>query len=330
VDKKKTVTMAFLGDTQLGYDDTDFTKGLYRKHDKISNLETMKSIEKSCGTASHNCEGLVIMGDLTNTGKVSQFNDFAMIYGPTSGKVDRWKGKIWPMLGNHDYADYVGTQHIDTETCIPDQFSPKEIYNNAICNHFKQFKSNGAAEYMTALMRSIVGGCHHGGVLRRFWSDFGGADHYDFNSMAYAWSVGAQRFIATHNYPTYEAKLSGAGRSLDFLADELRVSAANGQHAIVLIHDYGDHFCRDCDDPDCIAFHDIIQDSNVVAIMTGHIHERVGKFGVAGSLCINSKGPVENIWKQEVHLIGTGSPGRMYWARVQYNGGCMTVYDEAR
>merc|ERR1712093_918189 len=96
----------------------------------------------------------------------------------------------------------------------------------------------------------------------RFWSSFGGADHYDYDSMAYAWSLENHRFVATHNYPTYTAKDCqaitkdkktgkyncekkkfglGLHHSLDFLRDELAFSESRGQSTTLMLHDYDEH-----------------------------------------------------------------------------------------
>lgn len=93
------------------------------------------------------------------------------------------------MLGNHDYANYVGNKWFGNV------FSSRPPPN--MLAHWTSVGSDGAAEYMMAQMKNIVAGSGP-------WSSFGGTDHYDVHSMAYAWSLpGTQRLIATHNYPTY-------------------------------------------------------------------------------------------------------------------------------
>lgn len=177
-----TFTIAALGDPQFGFPGKP---GAPLSHDRVANVALVQAINQVRSNAPH-FQGLTLLGDWTHQIFSQEFKDFSDVWGPSknNGEDQNWKHRVWPILGNHDYKNYVN------DKWYTDQMDG--IQNT----YFQSFGDDGASQFMTSSMRSIVGGCKEGNGFTSMWKTFGGADHYDFNSMGYAWEVGQHRFVA--------------------------------------------------------------------------------------------------------------------------------------
>lgn len=113
---------------------------------------------------------VIINGDVTEFGKSDQFTSFIE-------QIDKivYGPVLWG-LGNHDYENNVG-----------DCSSSGGVWS-----------SNGCARFMVRNVQS----------LHKKWERLLPEFAYDSDSLAYAWTYGAFRFVQANNYPTYNVTLN--------------------------------------------------------------------------------------------------------------------------
>ncbi|MEO1336173.1 MAG: hypothetical protein AAFV29_11040, partial [Myxococcota bacterium] len=91
----------------------------------------------------------------------------------------------------------------------------------------------------------------------------------DGGSRAYAWVKNNVRFIQMHNYPDYEQSSLGVYSSTRWLRQQMHRAAFEGQRVVLNFHDLNSSD----------AFHSALSGFEylVIAIFTGHLHERAGR-----------------------------------------------------
>ncbi|MGP3591583.1 metallophosphoesterase family protein [Vagococcus sp. WN89Y] len=208
----------------------------------------MRSVLNGMGTYASYAKFMIINGDVTEFGRDAQRSSYD---GTLNNGLDI--NYYWS-LGNHDYANNVGDC-----TDWPD------LSYNACARHSVQAMAGAIVNYYVNFLPEVT---------------------YNWNttsssgSLAYAWSYGNIRFIQLQNYPTYDAWLDhwalsviDINPSLAFLQQELNRAQANGQVAVVNMHDAFDHFKSSSTPAQRNEFNYLMNNYPVLAVFAGHTHQ---------------------------------------------------------
>lgn len=270
--------------TQADDDDRANSERLNRDH-----ARSMQAVAAQVGPS--NLKGVIINGDLTEYGHDWQFAKYREVY-------DGLGLKIYPGLGNHDYA-----------------------------NNVNDCAENNCANRMVTYMNDYVKG------LKPTSYDFRESDvHYKFpslrkvyeGSLAYSWDIGNVHFVQLHNYPAYAASWNGwnagAARrdffeiksSMNWLRKDLADARNQGKAIILNMHDGGDHFIGE-HRAEYDEFIKMIDEFKVSAVFAGHTHHQCGKVDWEGGV------------KPNVPLFRSGAAFYSNYLLVGFNSGEMLV-----
>jgi hypothetical protein len=256
-------TIAVAGDVQLGKDG----------HDKDANTLYRNTIQYQAD------DGIILVGDLTNAADKEEWCDFD----------DVWHSvKTWPMTGNHDwmYGDSLHCSSFLNNGCFlsPDDF----------------METRG--EFMKWWMKRLL-------TDSAFtWPNFGGADSWSSDSLAYSFVKEGVRFVLLNEHPlaTREDFDGYKTPSMQFLESELRLAT---QPTVLVIHfpPTTEDGCEEkyawCSKASQERLASLLARSQVVAIVSGHIHERSGIWDWSPV----GNGHVENFWGNKIKLMHAGA-----------------------
>jgi cytolysin (calcineurin-like family phosphatase) len=223
-------------------------------------IKGMQSNARQIGNA--NLRGVIINGDLTNFGQPGELDKYKEMWEQTGLK-------IYPGLGNHDYANNVN-----------------DCFENRCATGMVKYLNNFMTKLNPASYDFQVSGQYHKFPENRV--DYKG-------SMAYSWDISDVHFVQLHNYPAYtrswNAWDAGAARrdfieitsSLNWLRADLTKARNEGKKIILNMHDVSDHF-PDEHQAEYSQFVRMVGEFKVSAIFAGHIHEYHGqRFAINGA-----------------------------------------------
>jgi cytolysin (calcineurin-like family phosphatase) len=218
-------------------------------------IKSMQAIARQVGNA--NLRGVIINGDLTNFGQPYELDKFKEMWEQTGLK-------IYPGLGNHDYA-------------------------NNVNDCFENRCATGMVKYMNDFVTKLSPASYDFQVSGQYYKFPENRIDYK-GSLAYAWDIGDVHFVQLHNYPAYtrswNAWDAGAARrdfieitsSLNWLRADLTKARNEGKKIILNMHDVIEHFPNE-HRAEYNQFVKMVGEFKVSAIFVGHIHEYQGQIG---------------------------------------------------
>src|SRR5262249_9175904 len=280
----KDFYMIFASDPQYPWTDDDIKRTAEQENAESERLnrdhiKSMQTIAAQVGR--ENLKGVIINGDLTAFGHGYQLAKYKEMYDQGLGL------KIYPGLGNHDYANNVNRCH-----------------------------ENNCATRMVTYMNDFVKD------LNPISYDFYVSDQYykfpslrkDYQgSLAYSWEIGDVHFVQLHNYPAYTNSWNGwngdAARrdyveitsSMNWLRKDLTDARNRGKIIILNMHDAantdypnpdknsGDqnHFAEE-HPAEFAEYLKMLDELKVSAVFAGHLHGTNGEVSIGYS----GKGPL--------------------------------------
>jgi cytolysin (calcineurin-like family phosphatase) len=227
-----------------------YSEKLNRDH-----IKSMQSIARQVGNA--NLRGVIINGDLTNFGQPGELDKFKEMWEQTGLK-------IYPGLGNHDYANNVN-----------------DCFENRCATGMVKYMNNFVTRLTPLSYDFQVSGQYYKLPENRI--DYKG-------SLAYSWDIGDVHFVQLHNYPAYTSSWNswdaGAARrdfmeitsSMGWLRADLTKARNEGKKIILNMHDVYEHFPNE-HKAAYAQFVNMVGEFKVSAIFVGHIHEYQGQIG---------------------------------------------------
>lgn len=194
--------MVFMSDPQFGWGDTKVRySDVYRTWDDSSRGMAAAMSLSRFPFLNERAAGVIVNGDVSNTGDKGQFDDFDKTFG-------RFFDNIYVGLGNHDYDNYLS-------------WSDNE-------HMFSWFDKRVSG------MQGLKGYDLDGEIDRD-----GERSAYN-GSMAYSWDIGDVHFIQLNNYPSYRVKGKAEVEfdirdSLGWLENDLAANAV-GKRVIINMH----------------------------------------------------------------------------------------------
>jgi len=201
---EQNFSMIFMSDPQFGWNGTKPNE-LAGHSDVFDNWEDAARAQAASMTTRRliflrkNHAGVVVNGDITNTGKSSQIDKFDEVY---STAYDN----IYPGLGNHDYDNYVTSG------------DNKDVFR-WLDRHISGLPSRTNYDLDGSISRN------------------GTRDSYN-GSFAYSWDIGDVHFVQLQNYPSfaiagdYDVEFN-IRKSLDWLEQDL---ATHGQNRRIVLN----------------------------------------------------------------------------------------------
>jgi cytolysin (calcineurin-like family phosphatase) len=263
--------MVFMSDPQFGWGESKLRyTDAYRTWDDSSAGMAVSMTSLRMPLSGQSWGGVVVNGDITNTGDDWQLDKFDDTFG-------RRFDNIYPGLGNHDYDNYIGSSD-----------------NRAVFNWYDKYVSG--APGLNAYDISEESG------------PAGSRTKYK-GSLAYSWDIGDVHFVQLNNYPSYRTKGNAdvefdISDSLDWLANDLKTRGARKRIVLnmhsLLAASFGPWDCEStcasmpADEKrteaqhstnkkaDYARFYSIVSDAhkaakdNIVLIFAGHLHELAG------------------------------------------------------
>lgn len=288
-------TMVFMSDPQYEYCESSHCENVLGDS-YVANTRHVSSIKKVKNAVS-NFKGVVINGDLTNTGDDHQRDQFVEDY--------QNNFTIYPGLGNHDYQGYIGKWCAEPGVATAKYYCTKEMM-----------------DYLEECVTSIS--------YTRFDHTYTHGDdgRKHVGSYAYSWDIGNYHFVQLNNYPSYAVDFSvylsnwvaheryDINQSFDWLIDDLSKVPA-GKKIIINLHVMSgdntpvDKFNQNDHPSEFNRFKRVLQpyvsnnsnEPEVVAIFAGHIHKWVLDRNVETNTTLD-------------HKIAISIPGRRTDAKV--------------
>lgn len=212
---------------------------------------------------SHKAVFHVVNGDLTESGRQKNYDDYTNLY-------KSFGAPVYEGLGNHDYANNVGN------CAIPE-----------MSNLYKDACAISAVKRMLSEIKNYSNNLSHfnADVIESSAIAPGGTMHFIKGSLSYSWDYGDIHYVQLHNYPSYNVHLKEQyttvqiTKSLNWLKKDLANANARGKVTIINFHDARpasidgeSHFIHEKNKKDLSVFKSIITSHHVKAIFVGHTH----------------------------------------------------------
>ncbi len=250
----ETVTMVIISDGQPYWGDDDLNVSLNER-----SITAINAVTRANGGQWPSCTGggaiqqpaaIIINGDLTENFHSDEVESYESWYHRSADYL------ILPGLGNHDYANNVGSDHCTTANPFTWGNGSSECAERAV----QYIRDTVTGEDVYYFNRDLI----------TLYDD--GTPAWDPDSLAYSFDLGPVHFVQLHNYPTYAASEIDISSSIDWLRTDLQQATDRGQNIVLNFHDYGEHMHQDNQ-----QFLDAIAGQNVVALFAGHIHQDYGR-----------------------------------------------------
>lgn len=225
----------------------------------LSNRWQTNSINKLVRQYGSSFKGVIVNGDLTAFGHSDQFKMYKQYF------EDRIKARVYPGLGNHDYA-------------------------NNVNDCFENNCARGMVDFLAKKVRSLPGIKSFDYKVGKVYYEFPSLHRNHRGSLAYSFEIGGVHFIQMNNYPSYRTHFKGwnfLGARMDhysirsafaWLQKDLTRARAAGKTIIVNFHDFDQHMSHAARD----RLRAMMAQHKVAGVFWGHIHELVGRSGNGG------------------------------------------------
>lgn len=148
---------------------------------------------------------------------------------------------VFPGLGNHDYKNNV-------RDCYAGGTDYNGCAKNAVNFIRNMITYQNVPNYNPFVMQS-----------------------FDEGSLAYSFDIGTYHFVQLHFHPLYSEKELPISPSMDWLDRDMATASILGKKIVINLHSCEDDFVLG--NP---TFQGIIKNKNLVAVFSGHLHEKFG------------------------------------------------------
>ncbi|WP_263078450.1 metallophosphoesterase [Endozoicomonas sp. Mp262] len=197
--------------------------------------------------------GLILNGDLTaywHDWQVDLYKQYYHTAATDEPGVANLKLKLFPGLGNHDYANNLNR---GGQGCW---------WNRNL--EYMALGYNGCAKNATHYIKTMVS-CNG---VPNFESNR--VTSFDEGSLAYSFDIGRYHFIQLNNHPAYTASEIGITDAFEWLRRDLDSASRAGKYIVINFHDYGEHM--GIYNPQFVNLM-ASNTKNVIAVFVGHVHQ---------------------------------------------------------